>query len=55
MKYDDGLTAVVIAERLRRSADAVYQNLSRLHRALRDCIERKIGEGVPLGTQGVRS
>lgn len=42
MKYDDGLTAAAIGARLRRSADAVYQNLSRLHRALRACVERKL-------------
>ena len=38
LKSFDGLTAVAIAGRLRRTADAVYQNLSRLHRALRDCV-----------------
>jgi RNA polymerase sigma factor (sigma-70 family) len=42
MKYDDGLTAAAIAARLRRSADAVYQNLSRIHRSLRACVERKL-------------
>lgn len=42
MKYFDGLTAVAIAGRMRRTADAVYQSLSRLHRALRDCVEREM-------------
>ena len=42
MKYTDGLTAAVIATRTRRSIDAVYQNLSRLHRALRACVERSL-------------
>jgi RNA polymerase sigma-70 factor (ECF subfamily) len=43
MRYADGLTAVAIAERLRRTADAVYQTLSRAHRALRRCVEHEIG------------
>jgi RNA polymerase sigma-70 factor (ECF subfamily) len=42
MKYDDGLTAAAIAARMRRSADAVYQNLSRVHRVLRACVEQKL-------------
>jgi DNA-directed RNA polymerase specialized sigma24 family protein len=42
MKYSDGLTAAAIAARMRRSIDAVYQNLSRLHRALRACVERSL-------------
>ena len=41
MRYDDGLPAAVIADRLRRTVDAVYQNLSRLHRALRDCVQQE--------------
>jgi RNA polymerase sigma-70 factor (ECF subfamily) len=42
LKYRDGLTALAIAERLRRTTDAVYQNLSRLHRALRECVEKRM-------------
>jgi RNA polymerase sigma-70 factor, ECF subfamily len=42
MKYSQGLTAAVIAGKLCRSADAVYQNLSRAHRALRECVERQL-------------
>lgn len=42
MKYGEGLTAVAIANRLRRTPDAVYQSLSRLHRFLRECVERKL-------------
>ena len=52
MKYFEGLTAGAIAGRMRRTADAVYQNLSRLHRALRDCVEREMaGPPVP-GCEG---
>jgi RNA polymerase sigma-70 factor, ECF subfamily len=40
LKYDEGMTAVAIAERLRRTQDAIYQNLSRIHRALRSCVEQ---------------
>lgn len=42
MKYAEGLTALAIAERLQRTADAVYQSLSRLHRCLRDCVNRRM-------------
>ena len=44
MKYGEGLTATVIATRLRRTADAVYQSLSRIHRMLRDCVRQRLGE-----------
>jgi RNA polymerase sigma factor (sigma-70 family) len=40
-KYFDGMTAVAIAERLHRTPDAVYQSLSRIHRALRACVEHE--------------
>jgi RNA polymerase sigma-70 factor (ECF subfamily) len=43
MRYGEGLTAAVIAGRLDRSADAVYQSLSRIHRCLRECVERRLG------------
>jgi len=43
LRYTDGLTAVAIAGRLRRTADAVYQMLSRTHRALRQCVESELG------------
>jgi RNA polymerase sigma-70 factor (ECF subfamily) len=42
MKYADGLTAVAIADKLRRTANAVYQNLCRIHRSLRECVEREL-------------
>lgn len=44
-RYDDGLTAAAMAGRLRRSVDAVYQSLSRLHRALRACVQRELAVG----------
>jgi RNA polymerase sigma-70 factor (ECF subfamily) len=43
MKYAAGLTAVMIADELRRTPDAVYQSLSRIHRSLRECIGREVG------------
>lgn len=52
MKYSDGLTAVAIAARMRRSIDAVYQNLSRLHRALRACVERSLTVHAAPGREG---
>jgi DNA-directed RNA polymerase specialized sigma24 family protein len=42
MRYADGLAARAIAGKTRRSADAVYQNLCRVHRVLRDCVEREL-------------
>jgi RNA polymerase sigma-70 factor (ECF subfamily) len=48
MKYGEGLTAVAIAARLRRTSDAVYQSLSRIHRLLRECVRQRLGEaGAP--------
>lgn len=43
MKYGEGLTALAIAKRLQRTADAIYQSLSRLHRCLRKCVEQRLG------------
>jgi RNA polymerase sigma-70 factor (ECF subfamily) len=42
MKYGDGLGAAVIANQLRRTPNAVYQSLSRIHRALRECVGREL-------------
>jgi len=43
MRYAEGLTAVAIAGKVRRTADNVYQILSRTHRALRRCVEQELG------------
>jgi RNA polymerase sigma factor (sigma-70 family) len=40
-RYDEGMSAVAIANRLSRTQDSVYQNLSRIHRALRSCVEQE--------------
>jgi RNA polymerase sigma-70 factor (ECF subfamily) len=50
LRYAEGLTAVVVAERLRRTVDAVYQALSRIHRLLRECVERELGGLEPSPT-----
>ncbi len=42
MKYADGLTAAAIAGKLRRTTSAIYQNLCRIHRSLRECVEREL-------------
>lgn len=47
MRYHEGLTAAAIAARLRRTTDAVYQSLSRTHRLLRECVERKLAVENP--------
>lgn len=43
MRYSEGMSGVAIARRLRRTADAIYQILSRTHRALRKCVEHELG------------
>lgn len=47
LRYQDGLRCNAVAERLRRSVDAVYQNLSRVHRQLRQCVERQLKSADP--------
>jgi RNA polymerase sigma-70 factor len=42
LRYADGLSAAAIAGRLARSAAAVYQSLSRIHRSLRRCVEQEL-------------
>jgi RNA polymerase sigma-70 factor (ECF subfamily) len=44
MKYSEGLTANVIAAKLHRSPDGVYQALCRIHRSLRECVARRLGQ-----------
>jgi RNA polymerase sigma-70 factor, ECF subfamily len=44
LRHTDGLKCERIAKRTNRSVDAIYQNLSRLHRLLRDCVERRLAE-----------
>jgi RNA polymerase sigma-70 factor (ECF subfamily) len=42
LRYEDGLRCTAVAERLGRTVDAIYQNLSRVHRQLRECIEQRL-------------
>ncbi|MDY3555731.1 sigma-70 family RNA polymerase sigma factor [Gemmata sp. JC717] len=51
LRYGEGLSAVDVARRLSRTADAVYQSLSRLHRGLRECVEKRLVGGAVRGTQ----
>lgn len=51
LRYSDGLPTQAIAERLHRSSDAIYQNLSRVHRALRLCVDREMNRVQ--GSKGV--
>jgi RNA polymerase sigma-70 factor (ECF subfamily) len=44
LRHADGLNCGAIATRLKRSVDAVYQQLSRIHRQLRRCVERRTGD-----------
>jgi RNA polymerase sigma-70 factor (ECF subfamily) len=40
MRYSDGLAINVIARQLERTEEAVYRTLSRIRRALHDCVTR---------------
>jgi RNA polymerase sigma-70 factor (ECF subfamily) len=42
LRYEEGLPCAGMAARLRRSVDAVYQSLSRVHRRLRLCVEHRL-------------
>jgi RNA polymerase sigma-70 factor (ECF subfamily) len=42
LKYYEGLPTPELASRLQRSADAIYQALSRIHRLLRHCVHREL-------------
>ncbi len=39
LRYADGMPVPLIADHMNRTTDAVYQLLSRTHRALRTCVE----------------
>lgn len=54
LRYVDGLLCDLIARQLNRSIDAVYQNLSRLHRKLRECIEQRIHASAASHDTGLR-
>jgi RNA polymerase sigma-70 factor (ECF subfamily) len=40
LRYSDGLAIEVIARRLERTEEAVYRALSRIRRALHECVSR---------------
>jgi RNA polymerase sigma-70 factor (ECF subfamily) len=42
LRYEEGLPCAHVAQKLRRSVNAVYQSLSRIHRDLRQCVERRL-------------
>jgi RNA polymerase sigma-70 factor (ECF subfamily) len=42
LRYEDGLSCSAVARRLRNTVAAVYQSLSRVHRQLRLCVERRL-------------
>jgi RNA polymerase sigma-70 factor (ECF subfamily) len=45
MKYVDGLDGAVMAERLGQKVRSIYTALSRVHRALSECLGRRAWEG----------
>lgn len=42
MRYNEKMAGSEIATKLRRTRDAVYQSLSRLHRGLRSCVDGRL-------------
>jgi RNA polymerase sigma-70 factor (ECF subfamily) len=44
MRYDEGRNGAELAQLLRRSEAAIYKALSRLHLALRKCINQRLAE-----------
>jgi DNA-directed RNA polymerase specialized sigma24 family protein len=49
MRYANGMSAAAIAAKLSRTAAAVYQSLSRTHRALRECVEAELAGRAAAG------
>jgi RNA polymerase sigma-70 factor, ECF subfamily len=41
-KYTEGLAVAAIAAQVRRTPDAIYQMLSRVHRSLRECVSHEL-------------
>lgn len=44
LRYADGLACGKVADRLGTRLDAIYKRLSRVHQALKDCVESRIAE-----------
>lgn len=51
LRYGCDLDCGAVARRLRRSVDAVYQALSRLHRRLRGCVEGELRRAGQLAAE----
>jgi RNA polymerase sigma-70 factor, ECF subfamily len=46
MRYFQGRSCTDVGKALGMKLDAAYQRLSRLHRALRECVEGKLGSSA---------
>jgi RNA polymerase sigma-70 factor (ECF subfamily) len=44
LRYDEGRCGRELAQLLRRSEDAIYKALSRLHQALRKCVQERLSQ-----------
>lgn len=44
LRYFEGLACGTIAERLETGRDAIYKRLSRLHQALKECVETRLAD-----------
>lgn len=45
LRYAEGLSGHSLAKAVERKIDTVYVALSRIHRAIRECIEQRMGKG----------
>lgn len=52
LRYQDGLAGTELAERVKRTPNAVYIALSRIHKALGECVKNRLGRA---GNEGGRS
>ena len=49
LRYTEGVSGARVAEVMQVKVQSVYVALARIHRALRDCLRRRAGGGVPRG------
>lgn len=50
LRYFEGLPCQQVADRIETGLDAIYKRLSRLHQALKDCVERRVAGSQVTGS-----
>lgn len=54
LRYFEGRSCQEVSSAVGASIDAVYQRIARLHRQLKNCVERQLGTGAPAAEEGAR-